>query len=115
MSLDKETRSKPVVAADKETRSKPVVSTTKKKELVKKVIRPPIQFSSEIYISSFSDQSVLKCVLAKSSPDQVMIKAGCYATGQRVFNRSEQPFLVKESEWLTVLDRGGKFFRLVTR
>ena len=99
----------------KETRSKSVVSVSKKKTSVKKVSVAPLSFSSEIYISSFSDESVLKCVLGKSSPDQVTVKAGCYLTGLRVFNRSEQPFTVTESEWIGVLDRGSKLFKLVAR
>ena len=73
----------------------------------------PLTFSSEIYISGFSQESVLKCMLKESAPDVVTVKAPFYADGGRTFYREQQPFKVTPSEFSSVLDRGEKLFKLI--
>ena len=79
----------------------------------KEVKTPPLTFSSEIYISSFSKQSVLKCRLKESAPDAVTVRAPFYAGGVRTFYRDQQPFKVTLSEFSSVLDRGEKLFKII--
>ncbi len=89
---------------NKEALSERVEKPKKKKTL---------EFSSEIYISSFSKGSILKCRLKDAAPGQVVVKAAFYSSGSRTFNKESQPFHVTESEFSAVLDRGLRLFQLV--
>ena len=73
----------------------------------------PLTFSSEIYISGFSEESVLKCTLKESAPDAVTVRAPFYAGGIRIFYKEQQPFKVTLSEFSSVLDRGEQLFKLI--
>jgi len=90
-------------------------STAMSEKVAKTKKKPMLKFSSQIYISSFSQESVLKCKLKENAPEQVSVMAGCYRTGQRVFNKVDQPFKVTEAEWEGVLNRGQKLFYLIRR
>jgi len=90
-------------------------SSEMQKKVVEKQGKSPLRFSSQIYISSFSQESVLKCKLKENAPGRVIVSAGCYLTGQRVFNKDDQPFRVTEAEWRSVLNRGQKLFYLIGR
>lgn len=104
----------------KETSIEEVVERTIEKVLkkpveeTKKVEKSPVTLSSEIYISSFSKESVLKCVLKSDSPDFVTVRGNFYATGVRTFHRNDEPFMVTLGEFNSVLDRGERLFKLIT-
>ncbi len=110
---DKQNPKAPTFPEEKSEIIRKSTAMSEKMALLKK--KPLLRFSSQIYISSFSQESVLKCKLKEDAPDQVSVQAGCYLTGQRVFNKMDQPFRVTESEWSGVLNRGRKLFYLIRK
>lgn len=70
----------------------------------------PVEIASkEVRISSFAEGKLF-CKLKDSAPGKITIASGLYKeTGQRIFERSEQPFEITELEWSGVLGRKGRF------
>lgn len=76
----------------------------------------PVSIESEgLHLSSFATvkDNELVCRLVKDAPDTVTYKSAMYASGQRVFKRKNEPFIVTNIEYRTVLNRGVVYFELL--